>query len=504
MSIEQLNNALQEQGLEPIQDVDPCPERTAYLEHLSKPEWSDKAWLATLKKLTERYALAFHDYVAYMSKYLRFEEGEDKVYWRYDTFTGTYYELNFATVRGYVVKLLKTEGLDSYTTDTFVRNILVRFRGIHDYRGVTHDQFDADPKYFHARNGWVNLETLEFTEHTPDRLSLRASAVDYDPEATCPIYDKFLDTDIQVATDAVRVINQFSGLLLTSDIRYQKMLTIIGRPGSGKSTLLDIWSYVLGDMATQKRLSELNGESMRFAGSNLQGRTLCWFDEVDVKRSEMSNNLGTLITGSTLRVERKGINGIIQTKNMLKCVLTANNLPASSEHGMYRRIIFIEFKRSFYDEGTQVNDLIEQLQAESSGILNRMIKGLHDLRKMRGFTVIAGHEDAIEEYKAGSDTVAEFLDTYFDPDVHGLIESEELFAAYKWFADDKYTSSLTPQRFGRMVKAQPLTRFSHIDTKKGTGGKRSWVGLVLKKGYEFDMGTIKNTQRMGHLGSDTF
>ena len=491
MSIEQLNQVLQEQGLEPIQDVDPCPDRTAYLAHLAEPLWDDKEWLATLKKLTDRYILSFHDYVAHMSQYLRFEEGEDKVYWRYDTFTGTYYELNYSSVRGYVVKLLTTEGLKAHATEAFIRNCLARFRGIYPERGVTHDDFDADPKYFHARNGWVNLETLEFTPHTPERLSLRASNADYDPEATCPIYDKFLDQDIQVAADAVRVIDQFSGLCLTSDIRYQKMLTIIGRPGSGKSTLLDIWSYVLGDMATQKRLSELSGESMRFAGSNLMGKTLCWFDEVDVKRSEMSNNLGTLITGSTIRVERKGINGILQGKNMLKCVLTANNLPASSEHGMYRRIIFIEFKRSFYDEGTQINDLIEQLQAEASGILNRMLVGLQDLRKMRGFTMIAGHEEAIEEYKAGSDTVAEFLDTYFEPDPRGEISTEELFEAYKWFANDKYASSLTPQRFGRMVKAQPLTRFSHIDTKKGTKGRRLWVGLTLKDGYEFDMGIIR-------------
>jgi putative DNA primase/helicase len=491
MSIEHLNNLLAEVGMEPLQDVDPCPERTAYLQHMSEPQWLDKAWLTELKKLTERYTLAFHTYVAHVYPYLRFEIGEDHCYWNYNPTTGIYDELAQSTVRGIIIKLLIREGLNAQATEAYVRNCLARFRAMYEERGMTYDQFDSDLNLFHARNGWVDVTTLSFTPHTPHILSRRVSAVDYIPDATCPVYDKFITTDVRIAPDAVRVIDQYSGLILTPDIRYQKMLTIVGRPGSGKSTLLDIWSYILGDMATQKRLTELSGDSARFAGANLLGKTLCWFDEVDVKRTEMSNNLGTLITGTHIRVERKGVNSIISGKNMLKCVLTANNLPSSSEHGMYRRIIFIEFNRSFYDEGCQINDLIEQLQGESSGILNRMIQGLQDLRKMRGFTVIAGHEDSIEEYKVGSDTIAEFLDTYFDPVPDADVSTDDLFEAYKWFADDKYTSSLTPQRFGRLLKAQPLTRFSHITAYKGVNGKRMWKGLQLKPDLRFDMGSIQ-------------
>lgn len=491
-SVQKLNDQLEAMNLPTVTVTSLCPQREAYLDHMANPDWGDKDWVRQMKKLTDEYALAFHHYVAERHPHLLFERGEDKVYFLYNASTGVYDEQPLSIIRGIVMSLLTTEDLQFYCTERFVKDCLNRYRALYPHRAVMYDDFDNNIDLFHARNGWVNLATLEFQPHTPSILSRRVSAVSYDAAATCPRYDQFLDADIQVAADAVRVMDQFSGLCLTSDIRYQKMLTLIGRPGSGKSTLLDIWTYILGDMATQKRLTELSSESSRFAGGNLIGKTLCWFDEVDVKRSEMNNNLGTLITGSTIRVERKGINSIVMGKNMLKCVLTANSLPMSSEHGMYRRIIYIPFNRSFYDEGLQQVDILEQLYAEVSGILNRMIRGLHDLRKYNGFTVISGHDDMVEDYKASSDTIAEFLDTYFIPDQTSKITTKELFTSYKIFVkDDKYALSLTPQRFGRLLASQPLTRFSQIKAVKGASGMRTWQGLRLRDEYMFENDVIK-------------
>ncbi len=500
-----LNAQLRDMGIDEIKDVDSCPERTAYVRHLQKAEYGDKEWHATLKYLREQYKLAFHDYFASFHEHLIYEEGEDKVYFDYNPETGIYEELAFSTVRGWLLNILQKEDLRECATEGFAKNCLARFRGMNPQRGVSYGDFDDTPDWFHASNGWVNVKTQAFEPHTPDRLSRIVSAVAYDAKAKCPRYDKFLDEDIQVVADAVRVIDQFSGLLLIPDIRYQKMLTIIGKPGSGKSTLLDIWSSVLGEMATQKRLTDLQGDSYRFAGASLLGRTLCWFDEVDVKRSEMGNNLGTLVTGSKITVERKGVNGIVSGRNQLKCILTANSLPMSSEHGMYRRLILVHFARSFYDEMTTEVDINEQLEAEASGILNRMLKGLADLQKNRGFTVIAGHEDLIEEYKASSDTIAEFLDTYFEFNAKATpLETSKLFNAYKLFANDRHSSSITPQRFGRLLQSQPLNRFAGISNKKGTGGVRQWVGLQLKNGFDFnsDDEIVENGQAHLSYGYD--
>lgn len=492
VSVKSLNKELQAMGLDSIVDVDKFPYRTRYIAHLSAQDWNDKDWVKKLRVVRQEYVDTFHDYFAHVHPFLRYEIGEEKVYWDYNEDTGVYDELSGSTAREYVISLLIKEGLRDTATEAYARNCLARYRAVYTDRGNRYDAFDKDGDWFHAGNCWVHLVKLTTEPHTPKRLSRKVSAVAYDATAVCPTYDKFLDTDVQLKKDQVRVIDQYSGLILTSDVIYGKMLTIIGKPGSGKSTLLDTWSYILGDHVTQKRLTDLAGDGFRFAGGDLVGKSLLWFDEVDVKRSDLGNNLGNLITGKKIRVERKGINGILQVNNTVKCVLTANNLPMSSEHGMYRRLIHIPFERSFYDDGTQINNIFDTMCTEGSGILNRMLTGLHDIRKMHGFTVIEGHEESIEEYKMSSDVIAEFLGTFFEPaGDDDTVETKDIFEAYVHFVGDKTGMLLTPQRFGRMLASQPLMRFQRIKPVRKTTS-RKWSGLRLQEGYSWENTGVKS------------
>lgn len=472
-----------------INNITLCPERDQYRDFINNPDNQKEDNFAKKKKaLLEQYKLAFHNYFAEVYPHLRFEIGEEKTYWDYNTLEGVYEEMTATTARERVIKLLIDEGLVASANDSFAKTVLARYRACFSERGNAYDEFDTDDNWFHANNGWVNVETLEFEPHTPNRISRRKSAVAYDPNAECPVYDKFLGEDLQLKEDQVRVIDQFSGLTLTGDIRYQKMLTLVGRPGCGKSTLLNTWSHVLGDMSLEKKLTDLQSDASRFAGSQFVGSTLCWFDEVNVKKAEMSNNLGTLITGETINVERKGINGITKARNTVKCVLTANLLPMTAEIGMYRRLILINIPVSFSEDEKEDREMPDKLKAEGSGILNRMLRGLQDLRKMHGFTVIAGHADLIEEYKAQSDTIAEFLDEYFDVGTaDDFVPTKEMYNAYQHFAEgNSWTRSITPQKFGRLLKGQPLSRFAKIEPKRTFDEGRGWSGLRLKKEYKFD------------------
>ena len=145
---------------------------------------------------------------------------------------------------------------------------------------------------------------------------------------------------------------------------------------------------------------------------------------------------------------------------------------------------------SFYESGVEDKDIDSKLAEEASGILNRMIRGLHDLKKMGTFTVISGHDDLIEEYKAQSDTIAEFLDEYFEVgNEEDFVETKNLFESYRHFAEgNSWTRSITPQKFGRLLASQPLTRFAKIQSKR-TKHSRGWTGLKLKNEYKFNDST---------------
>ena len=495
-NLDALNAELEALGMDSIEDVDRTPERNAYFSHLEEADYSDKEWLKTAKALRIQHKLAFHKYVAVAYPYLKFEIGEDKIYWNYNSDTGVYDEINFSTVRGLIIKLLIEDGLEDVATEATAKNILSKFRAMFITRGLMYDDFDSELDWFHVQNGWVNVHTLAFEDHTPERISRRVSAVTYDKNAVCPTYDAFLDTQMQLKPDQVRAIDQFSGLLLTPDISKQKMLVLIGKPGSGKSTLLDCWSDILGDVATQKSLTKINSDSFRFGGSSLVGKRLCWFDEVEVTRTNMGNALINLITGQHIEVERKGIEGFVEAENQLKCVLTANTLPRSAEMGIYRRMILIYLEYSFYDAMTANQNIRNILKSEASGVLNRMLRGLADLEKNKGFTQISGHDSLIEEYKSSSNTIAEFLDEYFEFDYEAdPISTKVLLEAYKEFSNDKYSDSLTPQRFGMVMKHHGLTKFDKIFNKQNSDGQKVWCGLKLKPFYTFNQaGYIRESE----------
>jgi P4 family phage/plasmid primase-like protien len=485
-----LNAALADSGIEAIKDIDQTPERSAYWDHIKNGDRKDEKFSKKLKALQHQYKTNFHTYFAEIYPHLRYEIGEDKTYWNYNDVTGVYEEVNFTVVRGYIIALMMREGLDDFATESVAKAVLAKYRAEYTGMGSNYDDFDNDPDWFHCKNGWIQIHTLAFEPHVPARLSRRVSAVAYDAEAVCPVYDNFIDTQMQLNKDQVQVLDQFSGYLLTPDITQQKMLVLIGRPGSGKSTLLDCWSDVLGDCATQMGLHEISTESFRFRGSTLIGKHLCWYDEVEVTRSEMGNALINLVTGQHIRVERKGINGIVEADNRLKNVLTANTLPRSAEMGIYRRMILIQLEYSFYDNMTVNYNIRTILQTESSGILNRMLRGLASLTKHGRFTTIAGHDDMIEDYKVSSNTVAEFLTEHFDFDYKAdPIETKVLLEAYKRFADDKYANSLTPQRFGQLMKNHGLHRFKDVQAIRGPKGIRQWAGLKLADGYVLDKTT---------------
>lgn len=495
-NITKLNEVLLANGKEGVKLVDIAPESVAYHNYRKGDGERDAK---KLERLRSDHLRNFYKYLAKQYPNLLFEADGDELYFHYNPETGIYEDWQKVHVQELITRMMIQEGFLHEAKLGTVNQTLVFFRAMFSSRGCHYDDFDTAEEWFHCSNGWVALE-LEvdgvdekgllkykprvFEEHTPKRLSRRISAVAFDAEATCPNYDKMM-VDFKLADDIVRVIDQFSGLLLTSDISNQKMLAFIGRPGCGKSTIAEVWGKVLGEMAIRKDLNDLTGDRFRFIGKSLTGRTFVHFDEVDIKRSEMSSNLGNLITGDRFAVERKGKDEDPSAKNKLKCVLTANSLPASAEVGVYRRMILIEFRNSFYDNGEADLKLPAKLEAEFSGILNRMLIGLADIRKMETFTVIAGHEDAIEEYKVSSDILAEFLDEHFEPGtVNDGVSSTVMFNTYvKWLGPNRNRMTLTPQRFGQMLKNQPLRKFD-IGIGRSDGGLRFRTGLKIKKCYK--------------------
>jgi P4 family phage/plasmid primase-like protien len=475
-------------------NISRCPERVEYKKFINSDnnELSAKEYDNLLKALKALYLQNFHDYFEEVYPHLLYERTNDKVYWNYEDTEGVYTELSFSEVRSMVIKLMMNEDLVGSATEAFVKLVLNRYRASNEEKGVTLDSFSLPSGWLHVKNGWLNLATKELQPHTPERLSLNKMDTDYSPDAMCPLYDKFLDSDTQMPKDQIRVIDQFGGYVLTDGIEQHTCLILEGRKGCGKSMLVEIWMNMLGSKAIPLQLTALQGGGERFIGQTLAYKNLIWFDEANPRTTSINEFFQNLITGEKIRIERKGVQGDDYVNNTIKVVLSLNEMPDHMPTGMDRRYRHIVFHRSFYEEGIVDPDYKKKiLENEKSGILNRMLRGLDDLRKMNRLTMIDGEEDRKREYALTSDDFSSFLSDHFEPTPmsEGIIRYsyEEMRNAFVAEYPKSYNKQLSVRSFNKKLLATRLPEFKYVQTAK-SGGTRGYKGLKLKEGHEFAVG----------------
>lgn len=486
MSLEELNKELEAVGITGlgVEDKDPCPERTRYIGHLGAMNWENPEDVKRLKDLSNTYFINFYKYLGERYPNLKYEIGRVDTFWNYREDLGVYESIAQSTLVGIVIRLMREDSMDNYTTDSQVKRAILNFTA-YEERGVTWDDFRLPSGWLHVENGWLNLEKMVLEGHTPKRLSLFKMSTSYDPEAICPLYDKFLDADVQMAKDQVRVLDQFSGYLLTDGIEQHTSLILEGRKGCGKSMLVEIWTNMLGEKATSLQLSSLQNGSERFIGQSLAHKSLCWFDEANPKTTNINEFFQNLITGEKIRIERKGVQGDEFVKNSLKIVLSLNEMPDHMPVGMDRRYRHIVFSRSFYEEGIVDPDYKKKvLESEKPGVLNRMLRGLSDLKRMGRFTVIDGEEDRKREYTLTSDDFSSFLSDHFEP-----VKDDEVRYSYQELRDafvaeypKSYNKQLTVRGFTKKLLATRLPEFKGLGTDRKKN-YRGYTGIKMKDGH---------------------
>jgi P4 family phage/plasmid primase-like protien len=508
MSLEKLNQELKAIGIDEIKDVDadPCPERTRYFTFKNEANYDDKNWVKKLKSISDTYFINFYKRVAYLYPHLKYEIGRLDSFWNYDDKEGVYYEIEQPTLSGIIIRALREDEMDSYTTDSQVKRIILNFTA-DPSRGVTLDDFVVTNGWLHVANGWLQLDTKELQPHSPERLSLTKMDTTFNPVATSPEFDKFLDIDTQMSSDQIRVIDQFSGYILTNGIEQHSCLIIEGRKGAGKSMLVEIWMNILGQKGVTLQLKNIQNNNEKFIGETLSHKNLCWFDEANPRTADINEFFQTLITGETIRVERKGVQKSKFVKNTLKIVLTLNEMPDHMPTGMDRRYRHIIFTRSFYEEGIMDPDYKKRiLENEKSGVLNRMLRGYDDFKKMGRLTTIDGEEERKREYTLTADDFSSFLSDHFNPTPvnEGIVRYsyEELRNAFVAEYPKNYHQQLTVRGFNKKLLATRLPEYGHLQKGKSDGA-RGYKGIELKKGHELPNNDTSPI-RVGIQGIDDF
>lgn len=275
-----------------------------------------------------------------------------------------------------------------------------------------YDEFDmgarADEmsKYIVVNNGMLDWRTGELLPWDPNFHTTVSFDVDYDPQATCPRFEKYLSE--WIPNEKVRlVVQEFIGYCLIPNTKFRKALFLYGKGKNGKSMLLEFLQDFFGD---HKATLSYDSLFQRFGPANLKGKLVNIFDDTTVTFAKDTGIVKNLIAGGTISAEFKGRDHFTFT-NVARFIFSAQETPKTSDHSeaWYDRWLFIKFPNKFKPSNEKKTEIETAMREEKAGIFNWMLEGLNRLFTQDGFTVSEELTISSQEYRSQNDGIAMFV-----------------------------------------------------------------------------------------------
>ena len=317
-------------------------------------------------------------------------------------------------------------------------------------------------------------------EHTPELFSTFHVGFNYDPDAKCPKFRKFI-TDVQPDPDGREVLQMLCGLGLVPDTRYEVIFLLFGEAGTGKSTFNDILKNVVGpanvcclplSKFSEKHSTHLLTENLL----NIVG---------DLPTSDGIGNLhmneGMLkdvSSGGDISIERKGKDPMTAPA-IARCIFASNTLPAFADRssGIWDRLRIIPFNERFRGTPKHIPDLKREISAtELSGVFNWAIEGLAKLRELRRFPDHPEGRGIAADHRLACDHERQFLDEGYHEREGGYIAKMELYAAYQEFCRVNGYRAKNAANFSRELKRVFHTIYESREFLPD-GRQRVWMNI---------------------------
>lgn len=248
---------------------------------------------------------------------------------------------------------------------------------------ISWSTMDTDTFLLNVQNGTVDLHTGELLPHNPVHMNSKIAPIEYDPEARCPRLISFLESAFPDAPEMIHYMQKVIGYILTGDTK-EKCFFIFWGPGgnNGKSVLINVLRFILGPYALQTPVSTL--QNKRPGGNSndivrLKGARFVAASEIDPnQRYTFDEALLKMLTGNDPVAARELFKEFIEYYPEFKLFIGTNHLPKlnTKDTALMDRVMTIPFRQSFpRDHANRDDNLLNQLKAEASGILNWAIEG---------------------------------------------------------------------------------------------------------------------------------
>jgi putative DNA primase/helicase len=336
-----------------------------------------------------------------------------------------------------------------------------------------------------VQNGLLDLASRELKPHQPSFLSPVQLPVRYDPKATCPHIEAFVN-DI-FPPDAHDLAWEVPAFIMRPDKSIQKAVLAIGGGGNGKSTYLQMVTSFIGKENTSS-LSLHKLESDRFAAARIIGKLANICADLPSEHLAGTSVFKAITGGDELTGEHK-FKESFDFNPFCRLVFSANSPPRStdSSDGFFDRWLVIPFNRSFRGTKEEVTRAVLDARlstpAELSGLLNKSLDALDRLTKQKGFTQTQSTREAWSEFQSTTDPLAAWLDHATFDLCEAYVPRKSLRIAFNNHLAELGRPPMGDKAFGHAFgKHRP-----HVESRqKSVSGTMQWcyIGIGIAAGQK--------------------
>jgi putative DNA primase/helicase len=314
--------------------------------------------------------------------------------------------------------------------------------------------------------------------HDRDDMLTAVIPFAWDPKAVAPKYNIFLDL-FQPEPMKRRTVQQYSGMSLTAQ-PVQRVMYHTGTGGNGKSVFLEVLARVFGDgLSVGVPAETVSGQVQNNPSAPTPDIARCYAKRY-LRIAELPKDAPLKaetikkLTGGERWPVRTMYKGYFEFKPTAKPHMSGNGEPKfdGADGGMERRLIIVEWSITLPTEKHRdFEDVVSEIVAEGSGILNWLIAGALDFLNS-GLVISEDVLKSTAEHFAEMDPCQQYADAHVRPDPEGPgVPSREMYNGYKLWCEANGKSKMFETRFGRTMK----NKFTRDDS----GRVHVYVGVKL-------------------------
>lgn len=346
--------------------------------------------------------------------------------------------------------------------------------------------FQTDINLIPLNNGIYNLNTDELIPHSPEHHFLSKIRVNYNPDAKCPKITKFFNSVLNRSN--MNLLQEIFGYCLYRKYYIHKAIMFVGRGANGKGTTLALLRELLGqENVASVELAQLDQNT--FAVADLYGKLANICADLPKTKLYKTGKFKMATGGDLLRGEKK-FKDKFEFINYAKLLYSANQIPETEDDtdAFFRRWILMTFPYRFVDknESHLIDNetifpmdpkILEGLteEKEMEGLLIWSIEGLKKLLKNGVFSYSKSTAEVQDHYERLSNPVTAFVKDEIEVNSFCYVTRDDLYEAYKNYADQNELGILEKQTFTKKLQKQPLPLMEYRPAIAGR--PRCWRGI---------------------------